>query len=482
MNVPLLIACLVCAPTLQAQEPVDTTIIARIAEKARAGSRVRPLFTYLTTTIGPRLAGTPAYNQAAAWAADRFRDWGLQNVQLEPFAFGRGWSLQGLTLEMTAPRYFPLVGYPEAWSPATAGTVVGAPVYIGDWTEAQVRARAAQLRGRIVLATRPQPGFIDADRPQPTESEGRVRIGAPPTLRAEGPVDRQALSALLREVGAAAMLQPSQAQHGTMFVLGRRTTPPDAVPSIILASEHYGLLVRMLQAGDPLTLRVAVDVAYHDADSNSYNVIADLPGTDSVVGNEVVMMGAHLDSWHSSSGGTDNADGVAVVMEAMRILKALGIQPRRTVRATLWGAEEQGLLGARAHVARHYEGETNAVARERVSVYFNVDPGTGPIYGWYLEENVPAGRIFDAWIGALREHGARRNVIDRIGSTDHVPFNVAGIPGFNAVQDYVDYDVRTHHTNTDFYERVRETDLQQAAIVLATFVYHAAMRDDKIPR
>jgi len=470
------------APGLSAQEPVDTAIIARIVEKGRAGSQVMPLFAHLTTTIGPRLAGTPAYRHAADWAAERFTYWGLQDVHLEPFEFGRGWSLEGLTLEMTAPWYFPLVGYPEAWSPPTTGDVVGAPVYIGDWTEEQVRARAAELRGKIVLATRPQPAFIVADRLQPTEHDGSVRIGAPSTIRPEGPVDRQALPSLMQEVGAAVLLQPSQGQHGTMFVLGRRTTPDDVVPSVILASEHYGMLVRMLDAGDSVTLRVAVDVTYHEDDPDSYNVIADLPGTDPDIGDEIVIFGAHLDSWHSSPGATDNADGVATVMEAMRILKALGVQLRRTVRVALWGAEEQGLIGARAHVAQHYAGDENAAAREKVAVYFNHDPGTGPIYGWYLQENAEAGHIFDAWLAALGDQGVRRNVIDRIRSTDHVPFNSVGIPGFNTVQDYFDYDARTHHTNTDFYERVKEEDLQQAAIVMATFVYHAAMRDEKIPR
>jgi hypothetical protein len=466
----------------RAQEPVDTTMIARIVENGRAGSQALSLYRHLTNSVGPRLAGSPAYNNAAEWTAGRLRSWGLADVQLEPFPFGRGWTLEGLTAEMTAPWYFPLIAYPEAWTPATDGVVEGRPVYVGDWTEAEVRARASELAGRIVLATRPQPAFIAADRPRPGATSERVRIGAPPTIRAEGPVGRRELPALMREVGAAAMLRPTQGQHGTMFVLGRRSTPDDAAPSLILASEQYGMLVRMLQAGDSVQLRLRVDVQYHEADTNSYNVLGDIRGTDSVLGDEVVMLGAHLDSWHSSPGATDNADGVAAAMEAMRILRALGIQPRRTIRLALWGGEEQGLIGSRAHVARHYAGEEQAAARDRVSVYFNHDPGTGPVHGWYMQDNVAAARIFDVWITALRGQGASGNVIDRIGSTDHVPFNDVGIPGFNTLQDYTDYDVRTHHTNTDYFERVSEDDLQQAAIVLATFLYHAAMRDEKIPR
>lgn len=194
------------------------------------------------------------------------------------------------------------------------------------------------------------------------------------------------------------------------------------------------------------------------------------------------MVGAHLDSWHSSPGATDNADGVAAVMEAVRILKALDVQPRRTIRIALWGGEEQGLLGSRAWAEQNLAGEANAAARDRFSVYFNDDPGTGPIYGFYAEESVEAMAIFDAWLTPLADLGVRKNVIDRIGSTDHLSFTRNGVPGFTAIKDYVEYDVRTHHTNVDFYERVRGQDLQQSAIVLATFLYHAAMREGRFPR
>lgn len=287
---------------------------------------------------------------------------------------------------------------------------------------------------------------------------------------------------MLQQFGAALVLRPNQGQHGTLFVLGNRATRDDAVPSVVLASEQYNMIARLTQHGTPVTLRAEVRTRYHAADTSGYNVIAEIPGTDPVLRNEVVLIGAHLDSWHSATGGTDNADAVAAAMEAMRLLKTVGAQPRRTIRLALWGGEEQGLLGSRAYVARHLQGEANAAARDAIAVYLNDDPGTGPTYGFYMEENAPAKAIFDTWLAALGALGVKRNPVDKIGSTDHLSFAAVGIPGFTTLKDYRDYDVRTHHTNTDFYERVSEADLKQSSVVLAVFAWHAAMRDQKIPR
>jgi len=456
-------------------------MIARIKAEATERSQVVSIFNHLTNVIGPRLTGSPAFLRSAEWSAGRFTGMDLSDVRLESWEFGRGWTLEGLVLEMTAPRYFPLFGYPEAWTPSTAGVLDGEPVYIGDWTEDEVRTRAAEIRGRVVLASRPQEAFITEDRVQPADADEPVRIGAPRSLRPPSSIDRRALAGLLEEVGAGAVLRPNQGEHGTVFVLGRRSTADGATPTVILAAEHYNMIVRLIESGEPVRLKVRVDARYHENDTNGYNVLAEIPGVDPDLGDEVVMVGAHLDSWHSATGASDNADAVASLLEAARILSALGVQPRRTIRFALWGGEEQGLLGSRYHVSEHF-GDDDVESRAKLSVYFNHDPGMGAIYGWYMEGNAAAKTIFDAWLEPLKEVGARRNVIDRIGSTDHVSFIRAGLPGFNTLQDYVDYDVRTHHTNTDFYERLSEEDLQEAAVVLATFLYHAAMRDEKIPR
>jgi carboxypeptidase Q len=266
-----------------------------------------------------------------------------------------------------------------------------------------------------------------------------------------------------------------------MFVLGR-DQGENALPSVIVAGEHYNMIARMLGAGLPVKLRVNVQTRYLEADRSGYNVLAELPGTDPTVKDEVVMLGAHLDSWHSAPGATDNADGSAVVLEAMRILTSISAAPRRTIRVALWGGEEQGLLGSRAYVQQHLAGDANAAARERFSVYFNIDPGSGPIYGWYMQGKDAARPLMDGWLEPLKSLGARKNVPDSIGNTDHLSFTAVGLPGFNPVQDYVNYDVRTHHTNVDTFERVREADLKQAAIIMASFAYRAAMHKERMPR
>jgi carboxypeptidase Q len=440
-------------PQAQGQQTADPDMTRRIIEEGLQRSEVVEMYTHLADVIGPRLTATPAFKR----------------------------SLEGLTLEMTEPRYFPLTGYPEAWTPSTDGTIVTTPIYVGDKTAEEMEELRPQLRGAVVLTTPPQIEFITEDRLQPAAQEERVPIGAPPSVRTRSVMNSREMNALLLDAGAAVVLRPNQGQHGTIFVGGNRNTPDDAVPSIVMASEHYNMIVRLLEAGEDVKVRIDVKTRYHEDDLNGYNVLAEIPGTDPEVADEIVLIGGHLDSWHSSPGGSDNADGVASTMEAMRILKALGVRPRRTILMGLWGGEEEGLLGARAWVEQHLAGDANQEARDRFYVYFNNDPGYGKILGWYMEENEAMKPVFDAWLEPLKEVGAIRNVMDRIGSTDHVPFNSAGVPGFNAIQDYRDYDVRTHHTNMDFHERVADEDLKQAAIVLAAFAYQAAMWDGDIP-
>jgi hypothetical protein len=432
--------------------------------------------------MGPRLTGTPAYNRSAEWSRAKLAEWGMVNARLEAFPFGRGWTLEKLTMEMTAPRYFPLIGYPQAWTPSTRGLVSGKPVYIGEKTAAELQAMGDQLRGAIVLAAQPQRAFLLQDRVQPADHTEPVRIGSPQFPRVTSATAGNAQTGILQRAGAAVIVRPSATQHGTLFALGSRNTQDDAVPTIILAAEHYNMLVRMVEAGEPVDLRVELGVRYHTADTNSYNVIAEIPGEDPALRDEVVMIGAHLDSWHASTGGTDNGDGAAVALEAMRILKAIGVRPTRTIRVALWGGEEQGLLGARAYAARHLAGDANAAAREKFSVYLNDDPGSGATFGFHMENNAAAKAIFDAWLEPLKDLGAKRNVIAGIGSTDHRAFTALGIPGFTAIKDYTNYDVYSRHGNADFFERVSEADLKQSSVVLAVFAWHAAMRAARLPR
>ena len=278
------------------------------------------------------------------------------------------------------------------------------------------------------------------------------------------------------------ILRPSVGEHGTVFVTGR-DGGPGAVPAVTLSAEHYNMIARYLQQNVPVKLRVNVQTKFYDADAgNAYNVIAELPGTDPALKDEVVMIGGHLDSWHTGVGATDNADGTTTVMEAMRILKAIGARPRRTIRVALWGGEEQGLLGSKAWVTEHLAGPANAAARDKFDVYYNIDNGTGKIYGWFLQNQEEVRPIFDSWLEPLKSIGARRNVGEPVGSTDHLSFTDAGVPGFNPIQDYGNYDIRTHHTNMDTDDRLDVNDIRQAAIVMATFAYQSAMTDRKLPR
>jgi carboxypeptidase Q len=468
----------------------DATLL-KIRAEGIEHSQVASVFDHLTIDIGPRLTASPAHKRAVEWTRDRLIAYGLSNVHVEPWKFGQGWTLNKLTIEMVEPRYLPLIGYADAWSRSTPGELTASPVMVGGKTPEEVTSLAPQLKGAIVLSQPLMTNFVRKDRPQPSDpsyvamsaayatSAGRGRGPAP---AGETPQQRaRRVTQALKDAGAAVILKPSIGEHGTVFVTGR-DGGPGSVPSLTLAAEHYNMIVRYQEQHIPVTLRVNVQTTFNDDGGNAYNVIGELPGTDPLLKDEVVMIGGHLDSWHAGVGATDNADGVATVMEAMRILKATGARPRRTIRVALWGGEEQGLLGSKAWVAEHLAGDANAAARGKFDVYFNIDNGTGKIYGWYLQNKEEVRPIFDSWLEPLKAIGARRNVGEPVGSTDHLSFVDAGVPGFNPIQDYSDYDVRTHHTNMDTVDRVNIDDIKQAAVVFATFAYNAANLDRKLPR
>lgn len=474
----------------QAGNPLDPGSLAKLKREAFENSQAAPVFEMLTSTIGPRLTASPAHKRAAEFARDRLAAYGLQNARLEPWKFGRGWSLEKLTVEMIEPRYFPLLGYADGWSSSTSGDVVGVPVLVAGKTPEEIAALGTKLRGAIVLTQPPVSDFIRKDRPQPSDPEYVPQSAAyatnstirPLNAAPAAPNAAQRLARSLNAAGAAVLLKPSRGEDGTVFVTGRDEGPGSA-PALTLSGEHYNMIVRMLEQSIPVKLRINVQTKFYDADQgNAYNVLAELPGNDPALRDEIVMIGAHLDSWHTGTGATDNADGVTTVMEAMRILKASGLQPRRTIRVALWGGEEQGLLGSRAWVLEHLAGDKNRAARDRMDVYFNIDNGTGPIYGWYAQNDPAAKQIFDAWLEPLKESGARRNTLEPVGSTDHLSFIAAGVPGFNPIQDYVNYDVRTHHTNMDTADRVNIADVREAALMMAAFAYDAAMANQKLPR
>jgi len=452
-------------------------VVTRIRTEGLQRSSALPLYRTLTDDIGARLTGSPAHVRAARWARERFADWGLADPHLEPYEFGRGWQLEKISVEMTDPRYLPIIAYPDAWSPGTKGVVSGRVVYVGDKTTAQVRAMGGQLRGAIVLTHLPVSEWVTRDRPQPGVDDRAVPTGNPALPQPKSTAPPNELLPLLRTLGAAAALRPSAYRDGTVGVVGPRNIAPDAVPMIVVAGEQYNVLARLAAGGHPPSMRVELGVRFFTDDPNSYNVLAEIPGRDPALRDQIVLIGGHLDSWHTASGATDNADGAVAVMEAVRILHAIGAAPRRTIRVALWSGEEEGLLGSRAYLAQHF---STPADRNRLFVFLNDDPGSGKTLGFYMEKNQAAKAVFDRWLAPLKDLGATRNVIESINATDHVPFQEAGLPGFNVIKEFAAYDERTRHTNADYPERTSEDALKQSAIFMATFAWQAAMTDERL--
>ena len=462
---------------LAAQDRVDFSVIEKIRAEGMERSKVLESFDYLVTTIGPRLTNSPAHKRAVAWTQEQMKALGLSEVHAEPFQFGRGWTLNKLTIEMVEPRYMPLTGYTRGWSPSTTGRIVATPVWMPGLEDSAMKAQAGKLKGAILFTSPIQEYAIRADRPA---ASGDLKPPSPAPANRAPNLNAERLIPLKAE-GVAVTIEPNVGEHGTVFVTGR-DMGANAVPSIILASEHYNLIARMLQQKIPVKLAVEIQATFNEDDRNTHNVIAEITGTDNAIKDEIVMVGAHLDSWHTATGATDNADGVATVIEAMRILKTLNIKPRRTIRAALWAGEEQGLLGSKAYVEQHLSGDKNKAARDKFSVYFNLDNGYPPISGFYMEGNDPARAIMGEWLKPVASIGAIMPAPGHIGATDHLSFLEVGVPGFQAVQEYVNYDVRTHHTNADFAERIEPNALKQAATVMAAILYQASMREGTFPK
>ncbi len=514
---------LLWAIPLQAQEPVDTLAIRLIREEGLQRSQVMETLFWLTDVYGPRLTGSPQLDSAMAWAARRLESWGLTNVHREPWGpFGRGWQLHHFRMEVTTPVSFPVLAYPKAWSPDIDGPVTAEVVRFDVEDTSAFAAYRGKLRGKIVLLEPPreleepfQPlarrrdaedllALANAAHP---ESGGR-RYSAAALRRLE--LAQKRLQFLYEEQPLAILDRNFRGDYGTVFVSAARVPAPPGtpwyerpgpwepdvrvIPQFTVAVEHYNRIYRLLERGFRVEMTLDLDVSFYDDDPYEYNLIAELPGTDPQIGEELVMLGAHFDSWHAGTGATDNATGSAVMMEAMRILKRvydqLGRGPRRTIRLALWTGEEQGLLGSRAYVNQHFAelrgwGQPPArlkPAHEKFSVYFNLDNGGGKIRGIYLQGNEAVAPIFRAWLAPFHDLGAATLSLRNTGGTDHLSFDAVGLPGFQFIQDHLAYGTRTHHSNMDVFDHVIEEDLRQAATIIAAFAYHAAERDERIPR
>lgn len=507
----------------QPAESTDTAAIARIIDQGLNHSQVMETLSWLSDVCGARLTQSPGHKRALEWTQSRLEEYGLANVHREGWGpFGRGWYLRHYSANVIDPFPFPLLSYPKAWSPSTNGTVTAEIIHFDAKTDSAVATYRGKLKGKFVLLGDIQilRAHFEPDATRMPDSSllamANAEVGVP--RRRGGPRgDFSAEARRLRlleekkfamcvEEDAAAVLTPNRGDDGTIFVQGAslpiRTedtslvmrpriydrNPPATVPQVAVAAEQYNRLVRMLAKGEKVRIEIGLGAEFTREDS-AYNVIAELPGTDRR--DEVVMIGAHLDSWHGGTGATDNGTGVASCMEAMRILKALGQKPRRTIRIGLWAGEEEGLLGSRSYVRAHLGGRDGDLPSgeirlkpeaEKFCAYFNSDNGTGKVRGVYLQGNETLRPIFRAWLAQFRAMGASTLTLLSTGSTDHVPFDAIGLPAFQWIQDPIEYFPRTWHSTMDVYERVQEEDLKQASILMAAFAYDAAMRDEKLPR
>jgi len=536
-----------------APDPNDP--IVRIKEEGMKRSQVMQTLSYLSDVIGPRLTASPNMKRACNWTRDTLERWGMQNAHLEAWGpFGRGWSLKRFSAQITDPQDIPLIAYPKAWSPATNGAITGEVVFLDAKTEADLEKYKGKLKGAIVLTQAPRELkarfeplgrrqdektlLALADAPAPGGGPNRGGGGGggfrlSPEQRAAAQFNVRKLM-FAQEEGAAVLADASRAGDGGTIFVQQATVPqpvpevpfgpgaprqkaaydkdaPKYLPQIVLANEHYNRIMRMLQAGEKVKMEVNIAVEWQDADPMGYNTIAEIPGSDPTLKDEIVMLGGHMDSWHSGTGATDNGAGVAVAMEAMRIIQTLGLKPKRTIRIGLWTGEEEGLLGSAAYVTQHFgklepgnpgvvpPGTPNSQPAappklvtmpeyDKFDCYFNLDNGTGKIRGVYLQGNEAVRPIFRQWLMSFRDRpneniwGANTLSISNTGGTDHLSFDRIGLPGFQFIQDEIEYDTRTHHSNMDVFDRIQADDMMQAATIMATFVYQTAMRDEKIPR
>src|SRR5579859_4519448 len=507
-------------PAVWSQEKVDLETISRIRYEGFHNSKVMDFATGLMDSIGERLTGSPNMKRANEWTRDQLTAIGLSNSHLEPWGpFGRGWANQYVNARMTSPDIVPLVAYSKAWTPGTNGVVSGKCIRVMIEDKKDFDKYRGKLAGMIVIMG------SDTDVIKPiTEAPfkrlsdddlaktGEYQIpGERPPFRFADFLKRQQftkdLNQFFTDEKVLAVIDHSRgtAGGGTVFVQSGgsyKTGETASVPQLTMAAEHWTRISRLLAQKKDVTLELNVVNNFYDDDPMQYDTLAEIPGTDKK--DEVVMLGAHLDSWHAGTGATDNGAGTIVMMEAVRILKALDIKPRRTIRIGLWSGEEEGLLGSQWYVIHHFgsrppmdtpatQGVPTLRRREagpvtvkpeqaKVSVYFNIDNGTGKVRGIYMQENAAVQPIFEAWMKPFKDLGMDTLTMRNTGGTDHLSFDAVGIPGFQFIQDPIEYDTRTHHSNMDVYDRLQPDDLKQISVIVASFVYETAMRDQMLPR
>jgi len=511
--VALALALAIVSSPLVAQEAVDLDAVHRIRDEALQNSKVMEHLFYLTDVSGSRLTNSPGFFSAADWVVKQLGEWGISARQEKWGPYGRGWTFTKFSAHMLEPTPVPLIGAPLAYTPGTNGPLSGDATIVAITTEADFAKYKGMLKGKMVLLgpgrelqMSMQPLGLrrtDADLATIAQAPDAAQGGRgqrPPGADAIGGPGRQggpfgggaqfqrALNKFLSDEGVAVAIRVGggRSEGGTVFAQGggsRDPKDPVPPPMVTLTPEHYNRIARLLDHKIPVTLEFNVEARFVDDRTDSVNVVGEIPGGRKR--DEVVMIGAHLDSWHSGTGATDNAAGSAVMIEVMRILKTLNLRLDRTVRLALWSGEEQGILGSRAYVAEHFAAREDMKLKPehaKLAGYFNVDNGSGKIRGIYLQGNDAMRPIFQAWLKPFEDLGASTISIRNTGGTDHLSFDAVGLPGFQFIQDQLEYDSRTHHSNMDVYDRVQRADMMQMAAIVTSFVYNTANRDTLLPR
>ena len=503
MKRKLLIFCLLIAGisgSLFAQEPVDQAAVQKIREEGLNHSKVMETAFYLTDVAGPRLAGSPGLKRAQNWAVSQLKSWGIPNAKLESWGkFGKGWEVQKNYAAMTLPYYHAIIAIPKAWTSGTNGPIKGDVMLIKTDTITDLDQYKGKLAGKIVILDTKgklnRNTKADLSRYTDAELDEMAKATAPKTnnsprvftLSNERKL-RIAIGKFLQDEKVGLILSMARGTDGTVFTTNGASyadTAKVAAPELETSGEDYLRIVRLLKGGQKVEMEADIKTQFFTDDLQGYDVVAEIPGTDKKLKDQVVMIGGHLDSWHGATGATDNAAGSAVMMEVMRILKAIDFKPKRTIRIALWSSEEQGLFGSRGYVLNHFgDPKTMQLKPEqaKLSAYYNLDNGTGKIRGIYLQGDSAAGPVFKPWFEPFKDLGARTVTIRNTGGTDHQSFDAVGIPGFQFIQDNMDYGTRTHHSNQDTYDRLSEDDLKQAATIVASFVYNTSQRQEMIPR
>jgi hypothetical protein len=509
----------------QQQEKIDLNVIHKIKTAefggggrgggAAGGSQVMNIMWELTDHYGPRLTNSPNFHAAGEWAVKEMQSWGLSNVHLEKWSTESvasgpipGWEVKKYYGAMVEPSYMPIIGMPSAWTSGTNGPVTGEVVMAAIAGPADFDKYHGKLKGKIVLLVPVQdlafPDTALASRYTPAELAeleteqipvpggrgGRGgRGGANAAAAAMTPEERTAFQTRQRtfwkdEGVLLTLTANARGQSGTLFGGGaaRQGDPTQNIPQVSVTAENYNRIARLAEHNVPVKLTFDIATEF-TKNTESFNVIGEIPG--STKPDEIVLVGGHFDSWHYGTGATDNAAGSAVSMEVLRILKSLNLKMDRTVRVALWGGEEEGLLGSQAYVKEHFADPTTmktTTQHEKFAGYFNIDNGTGRIRGVYLQGNEMMRPIFEQWFAPLKDLTPGAITIRNTGGTDHQSLDAVGLPGFQFIQDPMDYDTRTHHSNMDVYDRIQAADMEQMAVIEASFVYNAATRPERLPR